>query len=104
MRRLACLLAALALPASAELTGRLFHTAQERAALDGARVRNVVEAPLAPVSADAPQSYQGYVKRSDGFTQHWVNDNASARPVAGLKPGQRRVDGQVLEAYAPPAE
>jgi hypothetical protein len=97
------LLALLAPPAWAEL-GRLFHTARERAALDGARARNVVEAPQAPASANAPQTYQGYVKRSDGFTQHWIDGKAGARPVAGLKPGQRRVDGRVLEAYAPPAE
>lgn len=92
------LLVMCAAPAHADL-GRLFHTPAERAALDNARVRNVVEAPRLPAAAILPQAYQGYVKRSDGFSQHWVDGSPAGDAAPGLKPGQRRVDGQVRESY-----
>ena len=71
---------ALAVPAphAAQPLGRLFYTPAQRAQLDVARSRK--ERPVAPVEAEAPQplpetiTYDGVVRRSDGRTTVWINN------------------------------
>lgn len=62
------------------LPGRLFHTPQERAALDGHRaVRAAVVQraprgrPLAqPISPERSPELSGFVLRSDGLNSYWL--------------------------------
>jgi hypothetical protein len=82
--------------------GRLFYSPAERAQLEAARARNVIEprqagAELAPL----PQRFDGVVIRSDGRSTSWVNGQpqVGAPGVSGLKPGQIRADGHVYEPY-----
>lgn len=63
--------------------GRLFSTAQERSRLDSLRQNRSLQttrlqntSPLAPTAAELPEpvTLQGYVKRSDGATTLWINN------------------------------
>lgn len=63
--------------------GRLFSTAQERSRLDVLRQNRTLQtvtpqsgSQVAPVSAELPEpvTLQGYVKRSDGATTLWINN------------------------------
>lgn len=65
--------------------GRLFSTAQERSRLDSLRQNRSLQtarpqniSPLAPAAAELPEpvTLQGYVKRSDGATTLWINNQA----------------------------
>jgi hypothetical protein len=85
MRRLCYLLIALLLPtmtAQAQDFGRVFFTAQERAALDAARKSKITqmlkaEEPVAQPKAPAASgtvSLHGYLRRNDGRMTLWVNN------------------------------
>ncbi len=79
-------LASLASPLQAEPDadfGRLFSTAQERSRLDSLRQNRAMQTArsqsgsiAAPVAAELPEpvTMQGYVKRSDGATTLWINN------------------------------
>ncbi len=63
--------------------GRLFSTPQERSRLDSLRQNRALQtarpqtgSPAAPVAAEMPEpvTMQGYVKRSDGATTLWINN------------------------------
>ncbi len=63
--------------------GRLFSTSQERIMLDSLRQNRVLKtvrpqnsSPAAPVAVELPEpvTMQGYVKRSDGATTLWINN------------------------------
>lgn len=65
--------------------GRLFSTAQERSRLDSLRQNRSLQtarpqkaSPLATTPAELPEpvTLQGYVKRSDGATTLWINNQA----------------------------
>lgn len=84
--------------------GRLFYTPAQRAQLETARARNVMQ-PVDPKqnksSAPAPLRYDGVVIRPDGQSTRWVDGKAEVGPssVTGLKPGQIRANGKVYEPY-----
>jgi hypothetical protein len=93
------------LAAPAEL-GRLFYTPAQRAQLEAARPHSVTQdsrpsqAPR-PDSTPAPLRFDGVITRSDGASTRWVDGKAQlgTSGIAGLKPGQVRVDGKVYEPY-----
>jgi hypothetical protein len=93
------------LAAPAEL-GRLFYTPAQRAQLESARAHTVThgahpsQAP-SPDRAAPPLRFDGVVTRSDGKSTRWVDGKAQlgASGLAGLKPGQIRLDGRVVEPY-----
>lgn len=84
--------------------GYLFYTPAQRAQLEQARARNItptqrVGAPAGETAA--PLRYDGTVIRSDGRATHWIDGRPQTDPggAAGLKPGQVRTDGRILEPY-----
>jgi len=86
--------------------GRLFYTPAQRAQLESARPHAVTlgthpsQAPN-PDSAITPLRFDGVMTRSDGKSTRWVDGKAQlgTSGVAGLKPGQIRLDGKVVEPY-----
>jgi hypothetical protein len=74
MRHLLFILFACALFADvqAQELGRLFFTAEQRAALDARRKARVPDKPFAPVASPTTR-LDGYVKRSAGPSTVWVN-------------------------------
>jgi hypothetical protein len=82
--------------------GRLFYTPAQRAQLEAARTRNVIQVrPAGAAVNPRPVRFDGMVARSDGKGTSWVNGQpqVGASGVAGLKPGQIRADGKVYEPY-----
>jgi hypothetical protein len=76
MRHLILLLSAVLLAPStqAQELGRLFFTAEQRAALDARRRARVPDKPAAtPVVASPTTRVDGYVRRSEGPPTVWVN-------------------------------
>jgi hypothetical protein len=71
-------LAAHAGPSSAQeqQLGRLFFTAEQRAALDARRRSRVPDQPTAAVVASPTTRLDGYVKRSGGKSTVWLNGQA----------------------------
>ena len=68
------------------LPGRLFHSAQERAALDRSEHLTRLPGPrpratVRPVPPERSDRLSGFVLRSDGFDSYWV-DPAPPRPGA----------------------
>ncbi len=103
---LACLLAAVAAPATAAdpTLGRLFFTPSQRASLDVARRQRtrvtVATERTEQVVQPIPQTitYGGMVRRSDGQTTVWLNDRAvdEREPADGATIVRRvRPDGAV---------
>lgn len=99
-----------AIAATQDLTipGRLFFTPTQRAMLNDARQRNVMNSPLpAPAATTtrtpAPVSFDGVITRSDGVATHWVNGRPqvgrTSDKVRDLKPGQTRTEQQIFESY-----
>lgn len=86
--------------------GRLFYTPAQRAQLEAARPHSVTQgtrpsqAP-SPDNAPAPLRFDGVMTRSDGTSTRWVDGKAQlgTSGIAGLKPGQIRIDGKVVEPY-----
>ena len=77
----ALLLAACA-PAFAQEIGRLFHSAEQRAALDALRkIKPQPQKPPAsqPSLASQPMRLDGYVLRPDGKSMLWVNGQVHVR-------------------------
>jgi hypothetical protein len=82
--------------------GRLFFTAEQRAALD-ARRRAGVPDQSAPVAASPTTRLDGYVKRSGGKSTVWVNGQAipeAAPDAPRIDPGEARVTLPVGESRA----
>ena len=67
---------------AAEL-GRLFHTPEQRKALDAARASSSQPAkPAGKVARKAgPAQLEGYVVRSDGLSTHWLDGRAVRMPA-----------------------
>ena len=61
---------------AAESLGRLFYTPAERTQLDGLRSRKNIPAPIQQEPVPAPEvvTYEGVVRRSDGKTTVWINN------------------------------
>ena len=84
MRALAVafLLAACCTPASAQEIGRLFHSAEQRGALDALR-KTKPQPQKPPVSQPSlsaqPVRLDGYVLRPDGKSMVWVNGQINVR-------------------------
>jgi hypothetical protein len=74
MKRL-CLIAVLLVPSASvsQELGRLFFSAEQRAALDARRKARVPDKPAAVVVASPTTKLDGYVKRSGGPSTVWVN-------------------------------
>lgn len=82
--------------------GRLFYSPEQRAQLEAARDRNIIQTKQAlPTVTPAPLRFDGMVIRSDGKGTSWVNGQpqVGATGVKGLKPGQIQADGKVYEPY-----
>ena len=83
MRALAvALLAACCAPASAQEVGRLFHSVEQRNALDALRkTKSQPQKPPAsqPFLASQPVRLDGYVLRPDGKSMVWVNGQINVR-------------------------
>jgi len=65
--------------ADAEELGRLFHTPEQRKALDAARGRSPEAAKpvrAQPIPKREPPPLQGYLVRSDGVSTVWVEGRA----------------------------
>jgi hypothetical protein len=62
--------------AVAQELGRLFFTAEQRAALDARRKARVPDKPAAVVVASPVTRLDGFVKRSDGRSTVWVNSES----------------------------
>jgi hypothetical protein len=79
---LALLLAACCAPASAQEIGRLFHSVEQRNALDALRKKKPqpqkppVSQPFLP---SQPAHLDGYVLRPDGKSMVWVNGQINVR-------------------------
>jgi hypothetical protein len=96
----------LCLPLTPAELGRLFYTPAQRAQLETARAHTVTQGahPSQAPSSDraaAPLRFDGVMTRSDGKSTRWVDGKAQlgASGLAGLKPGQIRLDGRVVEPY-----
>ena len=72
-------------PASAEISGRLFFTPEQRAMLDNARRQNIQQATEEQAATSGGMAFNGVVQRSDGRTTVWVN----SRPVSGADTANR---------------
>jgi len=83
-------------PGVAQELGRLFFTADERAALDARRKARVPDKPAAVVVASPTTKLDGYVKRSAGPSTVWVNGEA----VDGARPGDGRASVPLGEGQA----
>jgi len=70
-------------PALADELGRLFHTPEERKALDAARTRSVQPQKPAgqPVASLARAPLEGFVVRSDGLSTLWREGRAVRVPA-----------------------
>ena len=78
----ALLLGAYCAPASAQEIGRLFHSAEQRNALDALRkTKPQPQKPPAsqPSIASQPVHLDGYVLRPDGKSMVWVNGQINVR-------------------------
>jgi len=75
-------------PARAEQLGRLFFTAEQRAALDARRNAHVPDNPSAPTATSPVTRVDGYVKRSQGPSTVWINGETV--PATGS--GSARID------------
>ena len=72
-------------PAAAQEIGRLFHSVEQRSALDGFRKSKSLQpnAPRAePAAPSPPARIDGYVVRSDGTSTVWVDGRSIAGPAA----------------------
>jgi len=84
--------------ADAQQLGRLFFTADQRAALDARRKARVPDKPAAaPVVASPITRLDGFVKRSEGPPTVWVNGEALQENV---RPGERSVSVPVGDGGA----
>lgn len=85
-------LGALAAPAGSQELGRLFHTPEQRRALDARRVTRPSRVTPAAPAPSQPARIDGYVLRSDGRSTVWVNSGAmgSASPPEGMRADVRR--------------
>ncbi len=86
------------------LPGRLFYTPAQRVMLNNARSHQVTEPQNSfAASEPAPVSFDGFLRRSDGVTTHWINGRPHvgqpAANVRSLKPGQTRAHQKVYESY-----
>jgi hypothetical protein len=97
---------------AADELGRVFFTAEQRAALDARRKARVPDKPAAAVVASPVTRIDGYVKRSRGPTTVWMNgeslpESAPEAPRVGADAvsisageGRRRIrlkPGEVLD-------
>ncbi len=74
-------------PAHAQEFGRLFHTPEQREALDARRSARLPEKPIAPAPARSTR-VDGYVLRSGGRSTVWLNGEAT---IEGADPQGIRV-------------
>lgn len=72
-------------PASAEISGRLFFTPEQRAMLDNARRQNIQQATEEQAAMSGGVTFNGVVQRSDGRATLWVNN----RPMSGADAANR---------------
>lgn len=95
---------ALALPAAAgaQELGRLFFTAEQRAALDARRKAKVPDKPAADPASDLPVTrVDGAVRRAGGKSTAWVNGEAIPETPQGgprVAPRDARVSVPVGDA------
>lgn len=80
-----CLALLSAYPASAEISGRLFFTPEQRAMLDNARRQNIQQATEEQAAMSGGMTFNGVVQRSDGRATLWVNN----RPMSGADASNR---------------
>jgi len=85
MRRVLLILLGFAFLAEvqAQELGRLFFTAEQRAALDARRKARVPDKPSAPMAASPTTRLDGYVKRSAGPSTVWVNGESVPQSPPG---------------------
>jgi hypothetical protein len=85
-------LGALAAPAGAQELGRLFHTPEQRHALDARRAARPPQVILDAPPPLQPARVDGYVLRSDGRSTVWVNSGAAsaASTPEGMRTDVRR--------------
>jgi hypothetical protein len=102
MRTLLIALAVLLSPfaaQAAEPLGRLFFTPEQRAQLDTLRTRKVVAVQTKDEPPPEIVSYSGIVRRSDGKTTVWVNNQALSEADLREQPaiaGRISRDGKIL--------
>jgi hypothetical protein len=77
----ALLLGAPCAPANAQEIGRLFHSVEQRNALDALRKAKQQQKPRAAQPSPSAQSVHldGYVVRPDGKSMVWINGQVSVR-------------------------
>jgi len=92
---LALALAAAAADCAAQELGRLFFTADQRAALDARRKARVPDKPAAAEVASPTTRLDGYVKRSDGPSTVWVNGETLLEGPAEAPRIDSRGEGRV---------
>ncbi len=86
---LACLVLLGPLPLQAQELGRLFLTAEQRAALDARRKARIPDKPAAaPVVESPTTSVDGLVRRQGGRSTVWINRQPNAE---GVQPDGARV-------------
>jgi hypothetical protein len=107
MKQLLALLAFVSLgnisePCSAQETGRLFFTPEQRQALDARRRARLPDRPSAPVIASPTTRLDGYVTRDNGKSTVWVNGEAlpESAPEAPRIGGSGRVTVNVGDGGA----
>lgn len=82
---LLCLALLAVRPASAEISGRLFFTPEQRAMLDNVRRQNIQQATEEQAAMSGGVTFNGVVQHSDGRTILWVNN----RPMSGVDAANR---------------
>jgi len=89
----------------ADTMGRLFFTPDQRAQLDTMRTRKVVATQTKEEPAPEIVTYNGIVRRSDGKTTVWVNNQSLSEADLRDKPaiaGRVSRDGQIVLQAAQP--
>jgi len=89
----------------ADTLGRLFFTPDQRAQLDTLRTRKVVAAQTKEEPAPEIVTYNGIVRRSDGKTTVWVNNQSLSEADLRDKPaiaGRVSRDGRIVLQAAQP--
>ena len=89
----------------ADTLGRLFFTPDQRTQLDTLRTRKVVAAQTKEEPAPEIVTYNGIVRRSDGKTTVWVNNQSLSEADLRDKPaiaGKVSRDGQIVLQAAQP--
>lgn len=95
---LLCLVVLAPLPLQAQELGRLFLTAEQRAALDARRKARIPDKPVATAAVESPTTtVDGLVRRQDGRSTVWINGLPNPEGVqpdgARVAPGRKGSPG-----------